>query len=259
MGSALAAVLALAGAVFPWPVPIAASSVAQVRSGQGDAVSREVAVFNDLPTQLAGDSVSREVALFNDLPTQLAGDSVSREVALFNEVPTGLANDSVSREVAVSSPPVLPTSFQVFRGIRDAGTLASLFELDNDLMDIRRGITANPTEAPITLILTGASPLANPTALEFSVAARVNTVGLQVTLDLFDWVANRYDPTDVTVRNGSTTFSRVFVTATNPARYVRSGTREIRARYRVRQTGPTTTQTWRSLFDQAVWWVEGSN
>lgn len=56
-------------------------SLAQAQA-QNDAISREVAVYNNLASTTQTDAISREVAVYNNLASTIPTDAISREVAV---------------------------------------------------------------------------------------------------------------------------------------------------------------------------------
>ncbi len=147
--------------------------------------------------------------------------------------------------------PVTPSSFSVFRGVLESGGIPQLATSDDSYVIIRNGITALRTESPITLIVDGTAASSTLTSLTCTVENKVSITGLTQRIDLFDFVAGQYE--NESTQSATTTDSVVTVNASNPGRFLESGTRDLRARLRIRADGPVFTNTWRSFTDQMIW------
>lgn len=147
--------------------------------------------------------------------------------------------------------PVPPTSYSVFRGLYQAGTLASLFASDDQYLEVRNGPVALPSESPVTIVFDGTAPAGYPYSLRFILESRASISGLTQRIDLFDWTTNAYVQTDT--RAASTSDQTVSIGATNPDNLVESGTNALRARLRVRADNPVFTNNWRALVDFVGW------
>jgi len=151
---------------------------------------------------------------------------------------------------------VNPTSVTVRLGRVDTGGVAQISDIDGQVFRVCRFIVPNQSVAPITVEADGTSPIANPTQMAFRTFGKMNTTGLfSQTLDLYDWSLGNFSPTATSTTNIGATFRAVAVGADAPvARFV-SGSNGVRARYRIRQTGPAASASWCFELDQAVWLV----
>lgn len=145
------------------------------------------------------------------------------------------------------------TKFTVFRGILEEGNVKSLLKGDASVMKVRNGIVANATEPPASVILDTRCGLASPSSMSFTWTNRVTTAGLRQTVELFDWVANSW----VEIDNRSATLSdqSITVPASDPARFVQTGTGAMRARVSVKAGGPVGASSWQMISDKALWIV----
>ncbi len=148
-----------------------------------------------------------------------------------------------------------PTSFNVFRGVKEMGRLGCLFDSDDMYLLIRNGVTALRSEAPITISLDGHSAVQTASSFKFQVEMHVTISGLNETVDLFDWIAGTYDTVDAITAQATTADSVVEVVGTNCNRYIQSGTHSVRARLRIRPSGPVLTNTWRAFIDHCLWTI----
>lgn len=145
------------------------------------------------------------------------------------------------------------TKFTVFRGILEEGTVKSLLKGDGSVMRVRNGIVANAAEPPASVILDTRCGVASPSSMSFTWTNRVTTAGLRQTIELFDWVANGW--VEIDNRAATTTDQTVTVPASNPARFVQTGTGAMRARISAKAGGPVGASTWQMVSDKALWIV----
>jgi hypothetical protein len=149
---------------------------------------------------------------------------------------------------------VAPTSFTLFRGNLVSGGLAQLANEDNDPLVATLGLVLNQTEAPIQLIVEATSPTASPTSFRFKTVSRVNTGGLQQTIELFSFQTQSYEVLDT--RGATTAYQTVTVDAAgNLARFVDPGNLQLRAKVSLRQSGPVSIYPWTASFDQTQWTI----
>lgn len=147
---------------------------------------------------------------------------------------------------------VAPASYTVFRGVLQTGQLSDLVQSDDQRMDIINGLVANSQEAPVTLQLTTTAPAQTATALRFFLEAQVGSPGLTQTVDLWDYNAGAW----VRLDTRGATFNidqRIVLTATSPNRFIKSGTREMKAQIRFYPTGLINSSRWHVRVDQSVW------
>lgn len=139
------------------------------------------------------------------------------------------------------------------RGVAAGGDAGKLGASDDDYMTVKRGITSNQTESPISVVMEGTCLWTDITKLSFSLEGKVNTAGLQVTLELYDFVSGGWvQPQSVA---GTMTDSTVTVTGTTVDRFIEAGTKKMKARVSVRATGPTALSQWQIAMDNAEWAV----
>lgn len=145
----------------------------------------------------------------------------------------------------------LPESLSVFRGGQESGSLSSLFSIDQNYLVVRNGPVALPSEAPITVIVTGTAGVDLVQALKFSITDRVSIANLAQTVSLFDFGANDYE---IVGMNAAPTVDTTFdFSPPNPGRFVKAGTNEMRAKLEVRPSGALFTNQWRVFVDAAGW------
>ncbi|MBS1709718.1 MAG: S8 family serine peptidase [Armatimonadetes bacterium] len=151
---------------------------------------------------------------------------------------------SVDRQFAVGVVP--PLSFQVVQGTLLSGGLPELLQSDNQRLVVRR------LEPIVQVLFTSTAPTANPTTMKIHMEAQVvSGIGLKQRIELWDYVAGAY--VQVSSREASTTDSTVEVSATNPTRFVKPGTREIKARATWQLASTRVKTAWSAGIDQLNW------
>lgn len=129
-----------------------------------------------------------------------------------------------------------PTAYSVLRGVHVSGGLADLFTSDDSRLVVKNGLVANSSEAPIQVVIDGVSPTQTASEIRFHVESQVQIIHLQQTVELWDWTANAWVQVDQ--RAGSANVDTVVVGAgTTPNRFIKTGTRAIRAKVSVKPTG----------------------
>jgi len=148
---------------------------------------------------------------------------------------------------------VPPTSYAVQLGKQSGGNLQSLASVDGNALVVCKFIVPNQQVAPVTVQLDGTLPFA-PMNLWLTTTAKTDTAGqFSLTTDLYDWTANQYDPLDAATSALTIAYSAQDCIAKGDiSRYVGTSN-AVRARLRVRQTGPSASFSWCADFDQAVW------
>lgn len=151
---------------------------------------------------------------------------------------------------------VQPDSFTLRLGRIDAGNLASLQNIDGNVMRICRFLVPNALSSPVTVEVEGTSPTLTPTLIRFRTYGRMaNTGAFGETLDLYDWSLGAFSTTAVNTSAIGTNNRIVVVSGDAPVGRFVNAQGKVRGRFRVRQTGPTSTAAWCFEADQAVFIV----
>ncbi len=149
---------------------------------------------------------------------------------------------------------VLPSSFSVLRGLRIGGGLADLFESDDQYLLIRPWFVLTTTEAPVQVLVEGASPYDTVSELRFVLEAGVSFPNIRQSIDLFNFQTNQWELVDA--RPGTVGDTVVEVTVSmDPSRFVQPGTGLVRARLRWKESGPILAYPWLARIDQVGWTV----
>jgi hypothetical protein len=173
-------------------------------------------------------------------------------VTVFNPTPGGGTSGSATFTIDAGTVTVVPTAYQASRGVPVAGTLAEVAASDDLFFGWKPGPILSLSESPIDVNLTGASPTATPSVLEFVFEARATTPNIGQRLLLFNWVTNAWEQMDS--RTATTSDSTVTISVTSgAARFVDPATLAIRARFQYKANGPVLSFPWNGRIDQAVW------
>jgi outer membrane protein assembly factor BamB len=146
-----------------------------------------------------------------------------------------------------------PQSMAVEAGIYESGTLADLYNVDNQNVTIKRSDTSRQAYQA-TLAIEGTSYVSNPAMLKLQLAAKSVTTGsVRVRVEMYNWTTAAYElMSDLAVPTVGMTAN---VYANGPAlRFIQPGTKKMRARLvfssdRIGFSG----FAWKALIDQAVW------
>lgn len=139
------------------------------------------------------------------------------------------------------------------RGRLVGGGVSELGTQDGQYLVVNKGITANPTEAPVRLVFEGTCRWQDISKVRFQLRNKVNSAGLQQIVDLWDFTAGAW--VEVQNQNASTTETSFTLTAPNPDRFVEAGTKTMRARVQLKAVGPTTVSDWGTSIDLATWTI----
>lgn len=186
--------------------------------------------------------------------TILYGVSVNSNGQIAGTAVETNGTDGETHGVLLTPNPVdVPTAYTIFRGQYFSGSLSSLATIDSDYLKILAGPTLNTTEAPVSVILTGTSSIANPSDLRFALTSHTNTPNIAQTIELWDYTASAW--VQVGTQAAATHDTIQVATATNPGRFVQATTNAVKARVSWEQTGPTLIYQWAAYINQTAWWV----
>lgn len=139
----------------------------------------------------------------------------------------------------------------VERGNVISGGLRDLGRIDDSVLVMKKGITVNPNEAPIRIVMDGTCAWQDISKLRFELRNRVDSAGLVQTVEFWDFLAQDW------VAAGSATPGLIDTTFTftapRPDRFVEQGTKHLRARIQIKPAGPTTVADWRTVIDLGTW------
>lgn len=155
-----------------------------------------------------------------------------------------------------------PTLVELIRGSFVSGGLPQLGLSDDQRMVVRAATPPPPAIKPIPgpsfdplqIILTATSPVQSPTSFKFRIEAQAQVANILGSIDLFDYQAGDFVTVDA--RQQALSDTVVEITASNPGRFVKAGTKEIKSRVRWRANGHVPFPGWQIAIDQIVWLIQ---
>ena len=148
-----------------------------------------------------------------------------------------------------------PSIYIIKRGMYVSGGLPDLYESDDQYLSILAGFTITSNEPPVWVEIEGTAPLSTPSQLMFTCEAHINSPGMVIqTITLFNYTTGNYEIFDS--RTATLTDQVVTVTLTNAAvHYIHPETKQMKAQYMWKQTGPTAMFPWEISIDESNWAV----
>jgi len=152
---------------------------------------------------------------------------------------------------------VVPASFTVNLGRVNSGNVSSLAFDDGNVLRVCKFLVPNQQVAPVTVQIDGTSSQAVASALRLEFRSRMQSAGsFGLTLDLWNWSTNNWDTTNVLTTSVNTTFSLSTLNTQGAiSQFLRGSDGALKARYRVKQTGPSVANLWCHETDRANWIV----
>lgn len=149
---------------------------------------------------------------------------------------------------------VVPSLVTINLGRVTGGNLASLATPDNDLLTLCKFFVPNQTSPIIQFVVEGTSTATAPKGIQLRVRSKaVNPGTYAQDMEAWDFVANTY----VNLRSDPVTLvsvTRDGMSTTNVGRFF-NGSGLLRARVRLRQTGPSTSTLPCLAWDMVSWRV----
>jgi hypothetical protein len=150
--------------------------------------------------------------------------------------------------------PVAPSSFTVNLGKKDAGNAASLASVDGDALRVCKFLVPNLVVPPVNVQLDGTFSSGNCLGVTLRVVSRMQQAGaFSQTLELWNWNTGDWDAKDVRTDPVNLSFATRELVVSGDTRRILKSDGSLRARYRIKQTGPAATIIWCQETDQAVW------
>jgi WD40 repeat protein len=144
------------------------------------------------------------------------------------------------------------TSATLVRGVTVSGGLNALAECDQVYWQFRPGPTLTSAEPPVRLVMNSTAPAETASRMTFTIVLGASDDILEQNLDLFDYQANAWQLVDSRACFTSD-HTVVFEQTTNIERFIRPGTREVRARISWKAIAPVFIYPWQTRVDQAFW------
>lgn len=142
---------------------------------------------------------------------------------------------------AIGNNEVLPESLQMSRGTIGSGGLSSLLYTDSNSVRFDASAQSSLNDFPVQAVVTSTcfNALSGPnSSLKFQIGLSQIVGDLEQRIEMFNYLTSAYEL--VSLRSGGNNLTKTLVSVANPARFVQSGTKQIKARlsYRSRTFPP---------------------
>lgn len=155
-------------------------------------------------------------------------------------------------QVIVLAAGIAPSDVAVGPGTIVSGNVTSLGTSDDSPLVMRPGAVLVATVPPLQVTMTATAPLGTITSFKFRLESSATANNLDQRILLFDYTTNQYVELDVFTPTGTDTVREITV-ASNFARFINAGDREVKARVTYKATGPVLVYPWNARIDQAQW------
>jgi len=154
----------------------------------------------------------------------------------------------------------VPTSGQVMptlnieRGLLMAGGVNDLLFSDDSRLQLRPAPVFSTGQNPVSLVLEGTSPQANPASMTFRYEGQATATAVQRTVEAFNFSTGQW----VSVDTGASTMtdSSIAINIASAPAFVEDGTNKVRVRIGFRANGPIFAYPWTARVDRAVWDIQ---
>ena len=140
------------------------------------------------------------------------------------------------------------------RGSVVSGTLASLFNSDDNRLVMRPGIVFSTSEAPLQMQVDATAQSTTASTFRFKVESAANQGNIRQTISLFNFNTNSYEQLDTRIATTNDTVVEIVVT-TNASRFVNPATGAVRSLIAWKAAGPVFSYPWLVSVDQVRWQI----
>lgn len=174
-------------------------------------------------------------------PPEEGGDPIAAQLGIDNITAVALTET------------ILPSSFTVTRGQLTGGGLNDLFFSDNAYVNVEARRPTEIAAASVEIEVAGTSPIATPAELKFILEAGQSGDPVIQRIELFNYESGFWETVDE--RNAPFADTTVVIAiSSNAARFVQSGTRQVKARVGYHDRG-VTFPAWGGRYDMTKWEV----
>ena len=147
----------------------------------------------------------------------------------------------------------MPT-LNIERGLLMAGGVNDLLFSDDSRLQLRPAPVFSTGQNPVSLVLEGTSPQANPASMTFRYEGQATATAVQRTVEAFNFSTGQW----VSVDTGASTMtdSSVAINIASAPAFVEDGTNKVRVRIGFRANGPIFAYPWTARVDRAVWDIQ---
>jgi hypothetical protein len=147
----------------------------------------------------------------------------------------------------------VPDSFTVFRGIHTSGSLEDVFQSDDAYLKFSTVLSLFATDPEVSVVFEGTLSSTSPAGLTVELEASVTSIGIQQTIEMYNWISGQYETVDVRPASINKDLSAVIDLTNRIDDYVQSETGSIRARLGYRANGIILFLPWQIYVDQLTW------
>lgn len=149
---------------------------------------------------------------------------------------------------------VVPDAISFQRGQQTGGTIASLFQSDNDYLRARQFFVLSLTDPPIQMTVEGTVPPGDPIYLNLEVESAISLTGFNQQLQVLNTQNNSWVTVSETALGNTDT--NVDITRLDDASaFVHPVTGKIKCRIWVKRAGPAISSNWTYRIDKVRFYV----
>ncbi|MBL8065073.1 MAG: hypothetical protein JNM34_04350 [Chthonomonadaceae bacterium] len=151
---------------------------------------------------------------------------------------------------------IQPSSIVVRRGRVDAGSVSNLATQDGSSLRVCKFFVPNNLVAPVEVEIIGTTLVMNPTQLTFTMLSRMAVSGsFAQQIDLYDYSTSSFSTSATRTDGTGTTYQRRYLDGAGTMSHFVGPNGEVRARYSVKQTGPSSASLFCHEVDNATWMI----
>ncbi len=174
-----------------------------------------------------------------------------------NEGGAGAGNFYFKIEVGSGTTTSLsPFTYTWIRGVYQSGNIGSLWFDDSNYNIAKAGLVLFPNEPPAQIQVETFSPTLSPTSMRIDVDAKVNTAGLSMKVELWNYTTGQW----VNVVSGpvATADTTMIGFGATPPQFVDQSSGTMRAKVSFYRTGLTLVWPWTASVDRITWTITNS-
>jgi hypothetical protein len=173
------------------------------------------------------------------------------------EAPPGSGNFAFTVVVGSgTTTTVNPFQYQWVRGVYQSGSVGSLWFLDANYNIAKAGLVLFPNEPPAQIVVDSFAPTNAPTSIRLDVWAKVNTAGLSMKIEFWNFSTNQW--AQVASSSVGTTDTFLVGFAQNPTLFVSPVDGSLKAKVSFYRTGLTLVWPWTVSVNQIRWTITDS-
>ncbi|MEO7454102.1 MAG: hypothetical protein ABIV13_05000 [Fimbriimonadales bacterium] len=148
----------------------------------------------------------------------------------------------------------MPTMMNIERGLLLLGNENDLLFSDDSHLQVRPGPVFSTAQAPVSVVLEGTSPLANPATMTFRYEGHTTSGNIERKVEAYNFTNNQW--VAVNTATSAIADEAVAINIANAGQFVQAVTNKVRVRMGFKATGPTFVYPWTARVDRAVWDIQ---